>query len=313
MKLFRAIISLLRFDRNNWTALALCVFAAAVFWIFNALNKQYSTNLSLPFKVEYDENRYSSADVIPAKLTVNVSGNGWDLLRKSLDQNTRIAISMERPVGNHHIPGANLAPQVMSQLGALQLNFIVLDTLRLSIEEKTSRTLKLKADIHNITFRKNLGRTSPVTVSPDSIQLEGPSSFLAALPDTLVLEVPRRLIGADYRESLEVQLEKSEFIRRDPPVIEVQFEVGPIDQVSIKLKLALPVGIVSDQDSIACILSLPRRDKSRLTTDSTELMLELPAIGLQKGDSLKLLPKVTGLPPYVTLVQVDSVVVTRKK
>ncbi len=313
MKFLRAIISLLRFDRTNWTALALCVIAACVFWIFNALNKNYSTNLSLPLLVAYDQSRYAPAEVLPAKLTVNVSGNGWELLRKSLDQQTPIAIPIERPTDIRRIPGASLAPQVMSQLGPLQLNFVVLDTLRLSIQEKATRRLSLKVDLKNISFRKNMGRISDVTLIPDSLELEGPASYLAALPDTLTLTVPRRLIGARYRETLEIQLEKSDFIRRNPPVVEVMFEVGPLDEVNLLLPLSPPPGIVADRDSLLCLVSIPQRDHQRWAADSAKVVVELPALSLRKGDTLTVVPRLTGLPLFASLLRIDSVQVTRKR
>jgi len=314
LKFISALISLLRFDRTNWTALALCVFAAAVFWIFNALNKNYSTNLSLPLQLTFDEAKYAAAAEIPAKLTVNVNGNGWELLRKSLDQKSGIVIPLEHPTEVHRITGTSLAPQVIGQLGPLQLNFVVLDTLHLAIEERVVRQIKIRADISNVTYRNNIGRIGTVLIQPDSILLEGPSSLLAALPDTITLNVPRRLVGAPYREELEVELKKSEFIKRAPPVVEVRFEVGPMAKATLKLPLVHShSGIVVDRDSVTCQLTLPQRDLSLVSTDSAVLTATLPPFNLQKGDTVKTAPTITGLPPFATLDKVDTVMVTRKK
>lgn len=314
MNFIHALISLLRFDRTNWTALALCVFAAGVFWIFNALNKNYSTNLSLPLHLTFDETKYAPSAEIPVKLTVNVNGNGWELLRKSLDQESGIRIPLEHPTEVHRITGSSLAPQVIGQLGALQLNFVVLDTLHLAIEERVTRTVKIKADISNVTYRGNMGRVSEISIRPDSILLEGPASLLAALPDTLTLLVPRRLVGASYREELEVALKKSEFIRRDPPIVEVRFEVGPMAHVTVRLPLPHPqAGLVVNRDSINLTVMLPQRDVVRVTSDSSALSATLPPLALQKGDSVKTIPAISGLPPFAALEQVDTVLVTRKK
>lgn len=314
MKFIRALISLLRFDRTNWTALALCVFAAGVFWIFNALNKSYATNLSLPFHLTFDETKYAPSAEIPAKLTVNVNGNGWELLRKSLDQKSGIFIPLEHPTEVHRVTGTSLAPQVIGQLGALQLNFVVLDTLHLAIEERVTRQIKIKADISNVTYRNNVGRIGEIAIKPDSILLEGPVSLLAALPDTLTLVVPRRLVGASYREELEVALKKSEFIKRDPPVVEVRFEVGPIAHVALKLPLSHPhAGITVDRDSIAFTVTLPQRDVALVTSDSSSLSAILPTLVLQKGDSVNAIPLLSGLPPFASLDRIDTVLVTRKK
>ncbi len=315
MKFLRVISNLLRFDRTNWTALALCVFAATVFWAFNALNKEYSTNLSLPLRVEFDEQRFASAERIPARLTVNVTGIGWELLRKNLGQKVpQIAIPLERPQEVRRIPGATLAPHVISQLGSLRLNFVVLDTLRLSIEPRVTRKLKLTADIQQVSFRPSMGRTGPVVVLPDSVLLEGPASFLQALPDSVVIQVPQRRVSANYRESLEVLLDHREFIIRNPPVAEVMFEVGLF--VEWNSKVAMPVSRGSaytvDRDSVQLTLRLPRQDQDRLVTDALAIGAHLPEVDFASRDSVWALPRLTGVPSYASVTHVDSVILRKK-
>ena len=308
MRFLRVISNLLRFDRTNWTALTLCLFAAAVFWIFNALNKDYSTNLSFPLLVEFDQSKYAVAEHIPAKLTVNVHGNGWELLRKSLGQKVPIvSIPLERPTEIRRIPGAALAPQVMSQLGSLQLNYVVLDTLRLFVEPRTSRKLKLAADVTQVAFRNNQGRISPVVVLPDSIQLEGPASYIHALADSILIVVPPRRITASYRENLEVRMDKSEFIQRNPPVVEVMFEVGPVITMTRQLPLILPRNLLTSADSLSITLRIPGRDEARFDIDFSAITVSLPEIKLAKGDTVRVLPRLFGLPDYASVLRMDSV------
>jgi len=315
LKFLRVISNLLRFDRTDWTAVALCLFAAAVFWIFNALNKDHSANLSLPLEVQYDEVRYAAADHIPPQLTVNVTGPGWELLRKSLGQKVPvISIPLERPTDVRYIPGSTLARQVISQLGSLQLNYVALDTLRLSIEPRVSRTLKITADISRVTFRNNLGRVSPVELMPDSIKLEGPDSYINSLPDSLIVEAPARRVSGHYRESLEVRLDKNEFIRRDPPVAEVMFEVGPVVEISKQLPLPLPrtAGLQADRDSLRVRLLIPGREQERFGEDFAAIIATLPEINIQRGDTIHLLPRLQGVPSYATVLYLDSVEVRRR-
>jgi hypothetical protein len=313
LKFLRAIISLLRFDRTNWTALALCLFAAAVFWLFNALNRDYDTQLALPLRIEFDEARYAAAQAIPARLDVNVHGNGWELLRKSLGYKVPvISVPIERPSGIHRIPGSALAPGVIGQLGALKLNFVALDTLFLRIEPRTTRKLKLVADIGRVTYRQNVGRISPVVVLPDSVLLEGPSNFLTALQDTLVISLPPRRVTAQYRETLEIKLENDEFIRRDPPVAEVIFDVGPVEMMSLHLPLSRKPGWQCDQDSVSISVRLAVRDRERFAQDMPAVSAELPELTLQKGESLRTTPRVLGLPDYATMVTSDSIDVKKR-
>lgn len=300
----------MRFDRTNWKALALCLFAAAVFWIFNALNKNYSTNLSLPLRLEFDQIKYATAEPIPGRIMVNVSGNGWELLRKNLGQKVPvITLPLERPTETHRIPGSALAPQVVSQLGSLQLNFVVMDTLRLKIETRVSRKIPLVADISRITFKKNFGKISPVVILPDSVLLEGPKSFVESLADSIIINVSSNRVGSHFRESLEVVVDHGEFIARNPPVAEVLFEVGPILEVQRSLVLTAPKGpgFEFDPDTVVCTLLIPEKNQERFQSDGAAMAAAFPSVKLKKGDTLRGLPVLSGVPDYAILIRVDSI------
>lgn len=310
MKFLRAISNLLRFDRTNWKALTLCVFAAAVFWVFNALNKDYSTNLALPLNVEFDAGKFATAEPIPGKLVINVGGNGWELLRKYLGMKVpTVTLALERPVETRKIPASALAPLVVSQLGALQLNYVVLDTLRLHIEPRVSRKVKLTADASSVTFKKNMGRISPTTVMPDSIILEGPRSYMEEFGDTLVVSIKANRVGSNFSESTEVLVDHNEFIFRNPPVVEVSFEVGGVEEIQRQLPVSKikAQGVDMSRDSISSSWLIAERDRTRFLEDLANISVTLPGVELRKGDTLMLAPILTGVPSYATLIRIDSV------
>ncbi len=313
MNFLRVITSLLRFDRTNWTALTLCLFAAAIFWIFNALNKDYDTQLSIPLRIAYDEAHFATAQAIPPTLDVNIHGNGWELLRNSLGYKAPvISIPLEKPAGVHRIPGIALAPSIINQLGALKLNFVALDTLRLWIEPRATRKVKLVADIRRVTYRENIGRISPVVILPDSILLEGPLNYLEELADTLVIEVPPRRVTAQYRETLEVRLKQGEFIRRDPPVAEVMFDVGPVVVLSMRLAVPRQPTWAADKDSVMISLRIPGRDRQRFEEQLAGISARLPDINVPKGQSIRVTPEVDGLPDYAVVTSLDSLELTKR-
>jgi hypothetical protein len=246
---------------------------------------------------------------------VNINGIGWELLRKTLGQRVPVVtLPLERPTDVHRIPGAALVPQVVSQLGALQLNYVVLDTLRLTIEPKASRKIKLTANLDGLTFKKNLGRISPVIILPDSIVVEGPKSYINTLGETLPLNVVGKRIGGHYRESLEVHVDHGEFISRNPPVAEVMFEVGPVTNVSLLMGLvpSKNTGLISDRDSITCSMVIPQRNAEQFVTDKSTMTVSLPPLRLEKGDSARIMPVITGVPDYVSEIHIDSILVRKQ-
>ncbi len=315
MNFLRAISNLLRFDRTNWIALALCFFAAGVFWIFNALNKTYATNLRLPLKFDFDNAKYVAVDPLPAHLTINVSGNGWEIFRKSLGVKVPdVSLPLERPAETHKIVGAGLSPIVASQIGTLQINFIVTDTLRLRIEPKATRKIKLVADLSCISFKKDIGRISPVVILPDSVSLEGPKSIIENTPDSINLKVTGSRLNNNFRENAEIVIANNELISRNPPVAEVIFEVGPIRQIEKNIKLRagkLPWGMEVRADSVHCVFVLPQKNHLQFLADLKLIQAGITLPELNKGETRFLTPTLRDVPPYTSLIHIDSVLVKK--
>ncbi len=189
MNVVRILINLFRFDRANWRVVSLCVLTAMVFWIFNAFNKNYSTNVRFPILFEFDGEKYAPADHLPKTVNLNVSGNGWDLFRRHLGIKVpSVIIPLERPKEIRKIVGSTLAPMLATQVGNLKINYVVTDTLHLQIDERDSHRYKLGIDVSGITFRKGYGRTSPIVLLPDSVDLNGPQSRLHAVSDSILLK-----------------------------------------------------------------------------------------------------------------------------
>src|SRR5258708_39794935 len=117
MNIVRVIFNLLRFDRANWKAVVLCIFAAMVFWIFNAFNKEYSTNLRFPILFEFNGERYVPAEHFPKSVTLNVSGNGWDILRRRIGVKVpQVIIPLDRPAEIRKIVISALIPVISPQV-----------------------------------------------------------------------------------------------------------------------------------------------------------------------------------------------------
>jgi hypothetical protein len=309
---FRVLNNLFRFNRTNWKAVSLCFLAATVFWFFNALNKNYAANVRLPLQFEFDHQKFIATRPLPHNVYVNVSGNGWDLLRKTLGlKMPAVLIALERPVEVKKIVGSTLPPLLASQLGTLTINHVVTDTLYVSIEPKDSTRMKVLVDPREITFKKGYGRTSPIVVLPDTIQLEGPVSVIRQMTDLMVITLPSKRLSSNYREQVEVIVKRDETIKRNPPVVEVMFEVGEVTEVPEVIELELLnvapyTHIMQDKDSVECVLQVPnnRMDDFRQSVSGIKAAIDLKEA---RQGGRKVLPLVKGLPSYVMVVRIDSV------
>jgi hypothetical protein len=283
--------------------------------MFNALNKEYSTNIRFPLQFEFDNEKYVPVDPLPGTLTMNVKGNGWDLLRKSLGYKLQnIVVPIDRPVDTKRIPGAVLAPLVAGQISPLHVNFSVTDTVRLKIEPKVSRTLGIVASLTGVSYKKGVGRTSPIAILPDSVVVEGPKSVIEGLVDPIVLNVSGTHISANFRSNIEIDLNQKNLIRRNPPVAEVMFEVGPVQEVPkpVKLKVAqAPWGTEFDKDSVHCTFLVPIKDLDRFKNDVAFTFVTFDFGELSKGEVKSFLPEIYDVPEYAEVLHIDSIKVKK--
>ncbi len=289
----------------------MCFLGAGVFWIFNALNKNYSTNLNYPVQFQFDQSHYIAVDPPPSYLTINVQSNGWNLLRKSLGLKvTPILVQLERPSETKKIVAASLAPLVASQLGTLTMNYIVSDTIRMKIEPKSGKRVHITADLSKMNFRKGLGLVGPITITPDTAWLEGPRSMIEEINDTLQVQPATARVGKSFRENVELVVVNNELIRRNPPVVEVAFNVGPVLERSASIILQLPMGISADQDSIHLQYTVPEQELENL--DWSAASASVGIVTMNRGESTTVLPILTGLPAQIQLKQLDSVKVRKR-
>ena len=103
----------------------MCVFAATVFWFFNALNKSYTTNINFPLSFDYDKDNFVPVQNLPSQVRLNVTGNGWDLFKRSTGVKLiPLEIPLERPADIKKIVGNTLQPFFSSQVDGMELNFV---------------------------------------------------------------------------------------------------------------------------------------------------------------------------------------------
>ena len=292
--------------------MSLCFITAAIFWLFNALNKTYSTSIRFPLQFAYDNTKFAPVGQLLQTLLINVRGTGWDLFRKYFGVKVpTLFIPLERPADTRKIVGSTLPTRLASQMGTIQINHVIVDTVRLHIEPRIYRKFPLVVDTTALTFKKDFTRISRVTITPDSVDLSGPVSVIHNMPDPIVLKLTNSKIGNNFREEVEVEIPDAEFVQRNPPVVEVKFDVGELVSAKQLIRLEhsnLPWGYVTQQDSIQCSFRIPQKYYGKFT--ASELYGTLPVMDkdqLKRGETGTFIPIVHGIPPFAEIVSVDSV------
>lgn len=312
MRILYTIFNILRFNRRNWKAVVLCLFTAMIFWFFNALNKTYTTNISFPLTFDYDNENFIPVGGLPDNVRLNVTGNGWELFKRSTGVKLNpLEIPLERPGEVKKIVGSGLKFSFTNQLNGLEINHVLSDTIYLDLEPKVGRWIKLGVDSIQYNIKAGYGLASEIAVIPDSTYIEGPERLVQRIREPVKLNIPQRNIDEHFVEKIEVELPYDEVITRHPPAVEVMFNVEEMITVQDSIPLALEnippsVSEVMNAGKIAVRLSVPERFVGQLRTDSVKAVLDLRNF---KGGTAKILPRVDGLPPFSSVLKIDSVIV----
>lgn len=312
MSFLNSISNILRFNRRNWKAVVLCVFTATVFWFFNALNKTYTTNINFPLTFDYDNENFIPVEGLPQYVRLNVTGNGWELFKRStgvkLDP---LQIPLERPAEVKKIVGSGLTFAFTNQLNGLEINHVLSDTLYLDLEPKIGRWVKLAVDSVQYNIKAGFGLASDIAVMPDSSYIVGPRRIVEKIKEPVMLDIPQRNIDEHYIENIEVELPFQEMMIRQPEAVSVMFNVEEMVTVMDSIRLVVEnippaVSDVMNSGKLPVILSIPESFIEGLKIDSLKAVLDLKNF---QGGTARILPRVDGLPPYSTVVKIDSVIV----
>lgn len=310
MRIIRSIFNLLRFNRKNWKAVALCVFAATVFWFFNALNKNYTTNINFPLIFDYDQEKYIAIRPLPEAVRFNVTGVGWNLFRRSAGLKVPpLVVPLPQPSDVKQIVGTALPALISNQPEGFAINFVLTDTLDIAIEPKDSRWMALRVDSPSILFRKGYGLSSNIKIVPDSVFVEGPMKLIKSLPEPIYLKLSERNLDEDFSDDVEVKFLNDELIRRDPPTVSISFQVDNYVEIedSVRLEVANPprnAWPFIGGKQLLCTIAILESQRNTFSPDSLKAVVDLRNI--TKGEN-KVLPIIVGLPQFARVIKLDSV------
>lgn len=313
MSALNSLFNVLRFNKKNWKAVVLCLVAATVFWFFNSLNKTYTALLSFPIEFQYDQDNFMSVSDLPGEVKMNVTGIGWTLLRRSAGVKVPpLLIPLERPTDVKKIVGGTLPVLLASQVNDLQINFVSTDTLHLDIEPIDGRWLTLTSADLTKNFKKGFGLASNITLTPDSVFVQGPRRIVQSLPEPYPLSLPR----SGIHESVEIQITvpfEYEHLTVDPLAVNVSFRVEEMIEIKDSVKLEL--------------INIPNRLRPAVSIKQIRYVLQVPVSVLHsnysrdqikatldlknlEGKKSRLAPSITGIPPLARVIRVDSVEVS---
>jgi hypothetical protein len=188
---------------------------SAVFWFFNALNKEYYTELIVPVRfVNVPENKLQtgkSQDFIK----VRVSAFGYNVIDYKASLINPILIDIKqrnlqalsgRKNKVFFLLTSSLKDEILSTLGdEFTINRISPDTLFVEMVKVVSKRIPVRQKFE-IAFRKQFMLKDSVIFNPDSVKIKGLESIL----DTIKVAYTKNDFFGDVHDSLKFEIELTE-------------------------------------------------------------------------------------------------------
>ncbi|HMP98326.1 MAG TPA: hypothetical protein PKC24_01005 [Cyclobacteriaceae bacterium] len=310
MGVLRNIAGLFRINTRNWKAILLCFFAGIVFWLFNALNKNYTTNISIPVEIAFDEEHFVAVEPLPAEVRINLTGVGWAIFRRSIGLNLPpLSITLEQPHLVRKIVGSSLPGVFSSQLNDLQINYIITDTLYLHIERIVEKKLRLLVHADSLNIKEGHKLISEISITPEQVNIVGPQNMINELGGAIQLDIQKKNIDRDFNERISISRNINSQLKANPEYAQVSFEV--IEFVDLDLTLTLnwqnlPTRLRALQatDEVEARFNLRKDKVDEFRENPPQALIDYRNV---KANQQKIVPQISTLPAYARLVQADSV------
>jgi hypothetical protein len=219
----------------------LCVAAATTFWVLNALNKDnYSTIVDYPVQWEYDQKNYIPVKPLPQSIQIQISGNGWDLLRKYFNiSGTAYPILLQSPAEKKYLLSADLKRSLGEFITPTQLENVLGDTIRYQIDRIVTKTLRPVLDSLSYSFDKNIALEGKVNFIPDQLEITGPSSVLEAFEGNYPVALNASKINSNFSGKVPLTVDEplAPLIQLKQKEIQVSFSVLSYLEGNKRLKI----------------------------------------------------------------------------
>lgn len=240
-----------------------------------------------PVTYIYNDISYQAITPPPNQLLLNMSGVGWNLLRRSIGLKVDpIQIRLDDPTEVKKIVGTSLTSLITDQIDDLSLNYILTDTLSIDFSKRVKQTFPIIVDSSSVMLEKNYFITSSISQSIDTVVLVGPSTYMDSINEQIVLSIPEGDIDSDYDEDISIKFFKQELFSRNPPTVNVKFKVSEF----VPLTFTLPFDTINFPENTfpadsTYALRILVSDKARDTITSTLFAVQLDYLKMSDVDS----------------------------
>lgn len=224
--------------------LLICIGIALLFWIFIKLSLPYTAEKTVHLDYQIPESQTFSK-LPPKDVNIELEGVGWDLfydflfarnIQLTYDLNTENTLLISR----NQLQG-DIRQKLYSK--SLRIRSINSDGIQFSLEDKTQKKVPVRL-LSNIQFAQGFQLKETISLSPDSVQISGPVSYL----DTILYWQTDALNLTDFNSTLETSLslkKPKEIANIQPGSIDIKVAAEQFTQNAI----FIPIEVKNTPDS----------------------------------------------------------------
>ncbi|HEY9123442.1 MAG TPA: hypothetical protein VIO15_03820 [Bacteroidales bacterium] len=285
---------------------------ASLFWLLNKLNNTYSADVTFPIKyVQYNPDK-EMVRPIPSEITLNVTGQGYVLLRNMLFAKHYPVTFRVVSLNLLEIPSKNnqfllftktLKENIQRQLGSdLQLNYIIPDTLLYTFSPVVHKKVKVVPDIEVKTATQYM-QEGRFIVIPDSVVVSGPQVIIDTI--NFIKSIPSKLLNAKKSTSLEVDLITPEKTSLSSKVAQVTIPIEKYTEINLNIPLkALNVPqnkrLITFPPSVSVICRVSLSNYKKVSVSTVNAHVDFNDATVKSVSRLKV--NITDYPSFVKIV-----------
>jgi YbbR domain-containing protein len=189
--------------KGNLRIAFVCFSFSCIIWLFNKLNNQISTKISLPLKIVYNNHIFFPSKILPKNIQVELGGNGWHLVKNSnFFLPKYIYLNIKFPNSQTKIDTSSIRNHLESQFSNIKIRKIGIERLEIPFERKSHKNILINIDTTSISIAKGFDRSKTITITPNRIVVTGSAKTLSNLPDILHVIIPFQNIDKDFNEQI---------------------------------------------------------------------------------------------------------------
>ena len=222
-----------------------CVFIATVLWFLNALEKDYTTNISYPVKfVNPPKNQFLS-NTPPDRFDLEVRAHGFSLLRHKLSFSfspivlniNNLTRDVEKQNGVYTIRTNNFRQRIADQISSeISLNTVRPEYFELVLDSLKTRQVSVESRL-KLGFKPQFNLAEPIKISPSKVAITGPAVLLDTLTKLYTEEKLFDKLDAASVKTLAIVYPENTTV--SPEKVKITIPVEKFTEKELKIPIAI--------------------------------------------------------------------------